>query len=196
MIIPGPEFGQVNFKFIGIGAPTGAECTLGFELIDQPDFSPEAAATAFRDIFVATLLQGMSDFVALSEVRVKYGPNATGPEGGITTSNQGTLAAQSATPNTTWLIRKGTAGGGRRARGRMYLPGIPENNVDSGGNIDATFRNAMQTQANEFLADCIAGGLAPMVLHAPGKSLVPAPTAITTLAVQPVVATQRRRLRR
>lgn len=196
MIIPSGEYGQVNFIFSGTGMPSGGEVTCGFRLVDQPDFSAEAAATAFAALWSNSFLTMQSSAITLAEVRVKYGPNATGPEGGVTPGVAGSRANSGVPPNTSLLVRKSTAGGGRRARGRMYIPGLLDSDVDVDGFITPATVSAFQTEANEFFDGAEAGGLPLYVLHAPGISATPAPTVMTGLQVQGVAATQRRRMRR
>jgi hypothetical protein len=92
------------------------------------------------------------------------------------------------------LVRKGTALGGRRGRGRMYIPGIAEANVSNNGTISTTPLATLQTAMNNFQLDIVntAEVEALALLH---SSAPFTPTAITDLKVQPRIATQRRRMR-
>lgn len=98
-------------------------------------------------------------------------------------------------PNTAVLVKKTTASGGRRNRGRMFIPAvISEAGVNNSGQIDPAFLAARQTIADDFLDDTIGvTGVGNMViLHSEAPST---PTTVTSLIVDQTVATQRRRLR-
>lgn len=103
--------------------------------------------------------------------------------------------------NTAVLIRKNTARGGRQGKGRLYFPGVPEGNVDNIGNIASATRALWQGAADSFLFNLQNTGepgegmddpMIPLLLH----NDLDDPDVITSLTVMPVVATQRRRLRR
>lgn len=105
----------------------------------------------------------------------------------------GVQAVPAAANNTAWLIAKITAQGGRRNRGRMYIPGIKNTQVLSNGTISASHRDAFQDAIDTWLAaeESIGWGTGAL-LHQTGS---PSPTTITNLVVRNRVATQRRRLR-
>ena len=100
-------------------------------------------------------------------------------------------------PNTAVLIKKTTASGGRRNRGRMYVPGFGLRSlVTPAGIIDPAYLADLQTNLDDFLALINAGtGFNATnlgVLHSEPPS---APAVITSLTAEAKVATQRRRLR-
>lgn len=92
------------------------------------------------------------------------------------------------------LVRKGTGVLGRRNRGRMYLPpyALATAFVDRNGMISSTFLTPLQTALNTFLGAMDTAGYQAVILHSTSEVL---PTVITSLVVQPQIATQRRRLR-
>jgi hypothetical protein len=99
------------------------------------------------------------------------------------------------------LLRKQTALGGRRNRGRMFLPGmLGEGDVDHVGVLSQAAHLAFTEYAQTF-ADWLAGGgqasmESPMViLHSTGNTTVPAPTPVTGVSIDNVISTQRKRLR-
>jgi hypothetical protein len=99
--------------------------------------------------------------------------------------------------NVAALIHKRTARGGRRGRGRMYLPWwIQESDVDERGAISSTTIGFMNTALATWLADLAADGCPMVVLHDPGRTPAGAPDVVTSLTVDPIVGTQRRRLGR
>jgi hypothetical protein len=106
----------------------------------------------------------------------------------------GTGTGTPLTSNTSVLVRKETALGGRHGRGRMFVPGIQvsEIDVDESGLIGTTDLTAIQVTWTAFFDAMVASTCLPVLLHADGST----PNAITALRVQPIVATQRRRMRR
>jgi hypothetical protein len=101
---------------------------------------------------------------------------------------------QAAWPNTACLIQKVSGLGGRRNRGRMFVPGIQVNQINLNGIFQPTPLTAMQTAATNFLLGIESGSFLDraVIFHASGD---PTPTVIEQLRVDSVVATQRRRLR-
>lgn len=98
------------------------------------------------------------------------------------------------TPQCSILATKRTNLGGRVGRGRMYLGAPLEDYVDNTGTIDGTYLGNVQTALDTLVAgtETIIGGDA-YLLHATAS---PAPTLITSITCQPILATQRRRLAR
>jgi hypothetical protein len=100
----------------------------------------------------------------------------------------------SAPPNCTIVISKRTAFVGRKHRGRCFLPiGVTEGQVDESGVLSAAFVLDLQQRANAWLGSMNSAidftGM--WLLH---SDISDAPSRVTSLATQPVVRTQRRRL--
>jgi hypothetical protein len=95
------------------------------------------------------------------------------------------------TPQVAYLARKSTALAGRKNRGRMYLPGVTETEVDGAGLVSAAFQGDMNTAFAALITSWAGNDLTPVILH----NSLEAPTAIDQLTLESVVATQRRRLR-
>lgn len=106
----------------------------------------------------------------------------------------GTGTGSPLTPNTSILVRKTTNRGGRMGRGRMFLPGIfiSEIDVDELGIIAPTDLTGLGLLFNAFHDNIIADGKISYLLHSDGST----PDEIVSFKVEPIVATQRRRLRR
>ena len=106
----------------------------------------------------------------------------------------GAKAAQPTIPNAAPIVQKRTAIAARWARGRMFLPPfyVGEGNIDGFGVIDSTNLAFLQTAANNFMTDILTSNNTPVILHSDASH---DPTPITSLVVQSVVGTQRRRLR-
>lgn len=94
-------------------------------------------------------------------------------------------------PNVSWLIQRRTFQGGRRGRGRMFMPGVTAGSVDSQGNIDPGVVAGWSTNFDDFISDLPTGWL-PALMHATAPFT---PTLIAAFSPQGRVATQRKRLR-
>lgn len=101
-------------------------------------------------------------------------------------------------PNSAFLVHKRTDLAGRRNRGRMYIPGIGQNQVDDQGNVLAAQITSANTVLAQWMGTLFSGGVfdGPVILHATGISPTPPPTPITSITLDPRIASQRRRLRR
>lgn len=194
MIIP-VNFAQANLRFTGLAAPSGAEITLGLDV----ELYAGSAADAAEDVAIAWASTDICDHqtttIALTNVLVKFGPNATGMSGEYPANVPGTTGAAATPPNTAMLVQKVTGFGGRTGRGRFYIPGMSEGQVDSDGTWSPTWVTGMQTALEVFRTNLLTAGLVPVLLHGP-DSPVGAPMPITSFAVSSTAATQRRRLRR
>lgn len=106
----------------------------------------------------------------------------------------GTGTVGSPSVNTAVLVRKQTALGGRRHRGRMFVPpfNLPEDDIQVSGQLGLIYQAAQQTRWNAFFTALAADNLEPHLYHSHPDDL---PTSITSFAVQSLAATQRRRMR-
>lgn len=183
-------FAQITAFFTGTGVPRGAACTIG--LNPQDGLNPIDVLNELDEDFT-TLHQALAtSTVTLSLLRCKFGPNTTGPFAELPVGAAGTQGPNSAPPNVALLIEKVTGAGGRSGRGRMFWPGVPEGVVDTGGLIAGASLTQFQNACTAFLAAVQADGHELILLHStPG----PLPIVINALNVDPVVATQRDRLR-
>jgi hypothetical protein len=142
--------------------------------------------------------------LAASQYQLVGGHILTGNDGGSIrydssiTPLAGTAASASIPQNTAYLAKKSSASGGRRNRGRMYIPGLAAGGVGTAGVVPP----ATITTVNTALARLMPGGSvhtafgflgSPVILHQSGSQT---PTVITDLSCSNLVATQRRRLRR
>jgi hypothetical protein len=147
----------------------------------------------FRDVFIATpasVLAGWR-FVGTSTTRKIGGLPVVAER---LESIIGTGAGDGLVCNTGLLVRKDTAAGGRKNRGRMFVPpfNLAESAVDVGGTVTASVVAGQQTGWNEFYTAIVAAEVPPWLLHSdPADS----PTPISSFSVQSKAATQRRRIR-
>lgn len=112
----------------------------------------------------------------------------------------GTSSAEKLPQNCAYLVQKVTLRPGRAGKGRCYLPGIaPETSVDDVGVLNSGAITSAQTACNTWLDYLLGdpGPATPMVLlHNEGVPGGTGPSSVTQLRIAPVIATQRRRLRR
>lgn len=187
----------------------------------EPNEVAHAVYGAFRGAFGAAVLCAPWSFVGVDIIEGSDTPNTR-----VGTWNEITAGSASNAPlpqNCAMLVKKLTAAAGRRNSGRMYLPSgyLPEADVDPNGRIAGSALVDQMNRANQFyenLRDSTAPILAddrtsfqPVILHSPPKPPPPVqgsnvppvaagptepPTDITSLTVDPVIATQRGRMRR
>lgn len=150
------------------------------------------------DLWLAALVGSTSDDVTVGPYSLAVGQDGGDPVTyAYEDSNAGSEPSFPMWPNTAILVRKQTASGGRRNRGRLYIPGAAiRSAISVAGVIDSIFLADFNTNLATFLTTVNAGtGFNPTqlgVLHSEPPS---APAVITALIAQPKVATQRRRLR-
>lgn len=193
MTIPA-GFGQINWLLTGASLPTGAQVTMGIDVSGTTDSPADVAAfaiTQWDDHFAPSIVDGYT----LSGCLVKFGPEATGPSATVGTTVGGEAPGLPATPNCAYLAQKLTAFGGKAGKGRMYIPGVPEPQMDGAGNLDGTWRANLQTALNLSLAAFDTANVPWVLLHQAGSPLS-VPTPITSITVASRIATQRQRLRR
>jgi hypothetical protein len=192
-------FGQVVHSLRLDGDPDPMAVTYGVEL--QPDV-PLAGATTAEELhgdFYANFVGVIANDYQLVETSVRY-PIESAPGQGVISfvgSNRFTGGSATLPQNIALLVRKRSGLVGRRYRGRMYIPGIQENYVSARGEVLTQFRTDVNVNLAAFLAAVqSAGGVTNMViLHSNVAGAPIAPTVVTSLDLDPVVATQRRRLR-
>lgn len=188
MIIP-VGYAHVQHFFGGAGLPNGAAITYGVSGFGETD--PEAVALQMHLDLSTNWSSQWSSQIRLEETRVKFGPNATGPFGSHVEQVAGTGNTAMAPNNTALLIEKRTQLGGRSGRGRLYMPGLVESVVGPAGDIDPASLAIYQTTAEAWLVDIETTQTGMFLFHAASSD----PTRVTSLTVDPVAATQRRRMR-
>lgn len=164
--------------------------------VATPPFDQADLVTMF-DNFIENWASSWPNDAIFTQITARVGqdgePLFLVDAGGATGTNNGDFAPQ----NVALLIQKRSAEGGRRNRGRMFLPVITEASVSEVGVLTGTQLTSYQNVADEWLQDLqdgSAGNTDQMViLHSTSPTT---PAVVTNLIVQPLVATQRRRLRR
>lgn len=182
--------GEVVLTFNISGNAGPALIVHGFEWDFLTD--PDDVAESIADDFAATFMPQSVNTVSLVGARVVINDGGTFREGLWSGSVAGSGAVDGASPQVAVLVRKLTGLAGREFRGRMYLPGPSENAVTASGFLAATNLAAYQTAADNYLAALLSNAHPMILLHDNPATAV---NTVTSLSVDPKVATQRRRLR-
>lgn len=183
-------FGQATFTYSGSGVPTGAANTMGFQNVGGA--TAAELSVALVDLWADEVMPALVQNTGLAGCLVKLGPLSTGPSAFTASTVAGSDLSAQASPNVAYLVRKTTALGGRKNRGRFFLPGVDESEVDQGGNVSPTKLENLNLALSDAFTRMIAEDTPPMLLHNDAT----APTAITVFSIDSKVATIRRRLRR
>lgn len=202
--IPGGfGLGAIRLNLTGDPQPMYVTFGVGPDVGGTDD--PVQVANTLLGAFQADFGIWMSSAYQIASCEVRYHTALEAPDDPlhIAVSTASAVAGGRSEPpmpqNCAVLVHKRTASAGRRNRGRFYLPGINEQAVDGTGRLIAgDLLTGLITQAGEFLGDYATGGVGnlyllhsdPVGVEGPG-----APTQITALQVDPIIATQRRRLR-
>jgi len=109
-------------------------------------------------------------------------------------STPGGNSGTSAPPNCAMLLRKHTERGGRKGRGRMYIPGVTADSITDAGTLGGA-TSTFELQLQDVLTDMFGAlnSADPVLLHqdeADGD-----PDVVTRWELDSMVATQRHRLR-
>lgn len=203
-VIP-PGYADCSMKFTLGTFPRSAYCTFGVKT-NYPD--PQDTATHIKNAFnVALSWKDMLDNNAsLTEIKVTQGVVDGAPLIGLySVPVPGGAGHLSCPVNCAVLVTKVTNFGGRTGKGRMYAPWVlEESEVDEAGVITPIGLTQYSGRFANFF-DNLVTELVPMyLLHddemkgPDGEVLdpIPDPYQVKTLAVSPIIGTQRRRLGR
>lgn len=198
MIIP-PGFLSASYELQLTGFSRSAFITMGHENNTGAN-DPVAIAEALLDVMITgtSFDNGLDSNVVMRSCTVRLGQDGGEPIVGVGTgSTPGSLSSASPPANVAVLVHKRTAAGGRRNRGRLFLPWyVIETNVQEDGTIDSGTVSGMNGFMAGWRNEMITANLPPVLLHSVGQTIAPAPTPITSLTVDNLVSTQRRRLGR
>jgi len=188
------DYGESATKFVLIGTTTYGVCVLGHSFgVGVPNVVD--GANAIHDSWQAMdVMAVLSSAWRLEEVVLTI-MTATGPITGTDTRSPltGANTGNGAAANLAYLIRKTTNQGGRAGRGRMYLPGVEETDVDAAGNFSGGILTTAATVFGDMINDFSTNDVPLRLLH---NNPALTPGVITGMAFQTQAATQRRRLRR
>lgn len=198
--MPVPDtFYEATFLFKNDVSPRIATTALGFATTDITPPDASEAANAIHNIVRATgnvfAPGNMIDDWHYLGCHVALGTPTGDLLGELNSDIAGTLVDNAITSNCACLVTKSTALGGRRYRGRMFLPPfrLNEGAVDAAGNIAGATVTAINTSLFNTLTALATGTWFPVLFHQGAGA--PDPTPITALTCQSLIATQRRRMR-
>jgi hypothetical protein len=182
-----PSSYQVAIDHSLAGSLRPATVTLGFGYFGT-NFETDAGLLALS--YVTTVMHSMADVWTC--VNISFAVQ----EGTVLELAQDVLGGTSHTPttaNTAFLVKKLTSSPGRRNRGRFFLPGVSEQDVDAIGNVVPSKITELQGNLDDFYAGCVAAHFNPELFHnTPPGALS---TSVTRFLLEPLAATQRRRMR-
>lgn len=194
--MPTPEgFADCSVKLVLTGYNRPAYITFG---VESAAIAPVAVATNLRTQWLATASMNTSldQSVIATEFTARTG-SASGEDlvGSVTNATAGANNVGSPTPNVAVLAYKRTARGGRRGRGRWFLPWfIAETDLNEDGTILTAAQNTLQTRCETFRSLLNTNGTPMVLLHRPGKTVLGDPTPVESIVIANVVSTQKRRL--
>lgn len=198
-----PGFFNAIYKFSIAGDSEEMSWALAFDNADpiaDPDGLAEAVSVNFSESSGYSASHWYSQWVHTG-VHVVIGNDGPPIVGTYITSVPGTGGSNATLPqNCSLIVKKTTGFGGRKFRGRFYMPPISlaEADVNNVGMIDSGVAAAIQGYVDAWISDTlsalgvICGTTAVFLLH---SSASPVPTEVTGIQVENQIATQRRRLR-
>lgn len=195
LVIP-PNYSQVVFRWALAGDAEVMVNTLGLDTTDVTlwqEMTDALAVNTRTALPVTVILIGYS-FLGVTVYRGQDGGPPVVYESPAVVHN-GTNAGPALPPNCAFLLRKRTAVGGRRGRGRMFIPagvGVGEDSVPVTGVMAEAQRAALETRYNAWIDGL---GPDPVLFHDSATPGGTTPTPITALTVEARLATVRRRLR-
>jgi len=198
LVIP-PGNAQVIHSLTLTGDAERMAITYGVDLAVEAPPDPNATASSLHQAFVQTMINILATGYQLVATEMRY--QVTGETfpriARHEQVNPGTGSSNLIPQNTAYLIHKLSAFGGRRNRGRFYLPGVGEPEVGITGALTTAEKTRIQTALNAWFTqlNSIPNIDDVIILHSTGITPTPAPTAVIGFQIDPVVATQRRRLR-
>lgn len=209
LLIPA-GFAHIAFKFQYLEGAEPAITTTGMDLNG-------ASGTFFgvldliADAWITHILPAQSNGLVYLGINARISVNGEPVSYDVARNQAGGEASAMLTRNTAILVKKQTNRGGRRGRGRMFIPGLArEVAIDQAGNITPADRNALQVGFNSLFNALNAIGNGPCLLHndqvitgyspVTGKPVYGPfppgpPDNVVAFAVDGRAATQRRRMR-
>lgn len=203
LIVP-ENFAAVIQSLTWAGDAEPMAVTYGVEIDPaSPPADVSTLATDLRGAFTAEMLPVLDGIISMLQTEVSWQQSAppTPPLIGVASGGgSGAGTTGSVLPqNTAFLVHKRTPVGGRGGRGRLYFPGVDESVCSDLGVLTSAWQTTFNAALSDWLiaVNAIAGVIGMCLFHDSGGIFAPSdPFPITSLTLDPSVATQRRRLRR
>lgn len=198
-------FGLVKFRYQLSSDAEEMIHTIGLEFVGTTSADATSAAQEVDAAWATQLCEDDGDTLAVGYTYLGVVMRATTSDGGeqeieVPRNIIGAMGGAFLPNNTALLVRKTTVLGGRRHRGRMFLPPafVAEGNVNPNGVIDGAQVATIQNRLDAFQTDVNSATSIDrlVILHNDTPAPVPDPTSILQLVLDTKVATQRRRMRR
>lgn len=201
LIVP-PGFAQAVYSHTWTGDSEPMVITLGHD-VSLWGGSFQDAADFLHRMYGDWMVANLADVITFTHVSLYVGQDGGGSLPYDSTGDPvvGTADGTALPSNCAYLVRKRTDAAGRRGRGRMYIPGCGEGQVDNLGNVDAAHRLVIQADLDGWMTGLTGGGVdgeptPPYLFHrSEGAGVEPPPTPITLFQIEEKIATQRQRLR-
>lgn len=191
MIVPN-GFVAVVVPLHNVSLSRTAVITYGVEDI-AGTVNPQTIADDIQGVMDGDFVNRLDTNVTMGPVQVYVGAVGGTVPGTAAGSFPGQLNIASPPPNVAVLVHKNTTLGGRKGRGRMFIPWyVDKGSIDEAGGIDGTQRTNINNSLDNMLTALDAADYPMRLLH--NDSTVP--SAVTGLTVDSRVATQRNRLGR
>lgn len=184
-------------------SPRASFITGGLD-VQAVDFTNAAVRDSAAATMISNLRTNIDTNVTLGPVSWRLGPYP--PEALIFTSpatQAGLAAMETPPPNTNVLVALQTGRGGRRGRGRWFLPwALPEGSVDEVGTIAVAHLNGINGTLDDLLTSMAALQSPFVILHSfnseegEAPDIGGAPNEVLSATAQSLVGSQRRRLGR
>lgn len=198
LVIP-PGYCSAAFRFALTGDPEEMVTTIAFELSDPSDPTSTAnlLMNAWNTAFDDSLLNSSYEMTGVTLT--------VGNDGGSIVAQStnpavaGTEASAVLPQNNAMLVRKNTALPGKKGKGRCYLPAgyLFEGEVSNAGVVSSGSRNNINTAFAAFVTAALAIDEITAVVLLHSDATLPTPLLPGgEFSVQPVIATQRHRLRK
>lgn len=195
-IIP-PGFAQYIMPITRAGDPDAYAVTWANDVDLSAAPTLQEYVNEIQADFVTKWTSSFPNDCTIGPVTMRFGQDGGDPLVLIaSTTGTGTNNTDFLPQNAALLVQKRSLLGGRRNRGRLFMPVLTEGAVNEVGQLSPTQLTSYQNVANSWLSSYNneIGAFGDMViLHSSGDST---PTPVTSLVVQGTIATQRRRLRR
>jgi hypothetical protein len=192
---------SIQLKHLLLARPAFVTLGLDTSAVDMADSGiRDGIGAALRAFFSPEL----DESVTVGPVTFRVGPYP--PEAVIYVDPDtvaGAESRQSPPPATALLVNLQTSRGGRRGRGRIFIPwAVDRTDISEGGIVGSTSLTAWQTQLTAGLAALAAADVPLVVLHtfneaaSESPDIGGAPNAVLSATPQSLISTQRRRLGR
>lgn len=189
-----PGYATLAVEHWLLNYPRPAVCVWGLSL-DGLVLDPVAMANQLQGAYVDAFSPGIDSNVTIRASRLTIGQDAADPiVATATSSSPGQAVRESVPPSLAVMLDLHTNLGGRRNRGRKYVPwASSDGSVSEQGALEASAISGWNTRAANFITRLETLDASPVILHGTGVTSVPAPTPVTSITCNPVIRTQRNR---